>query len=750
MRLIRPQLSLSIGAAAAFLFPILWTLLTSVPGTFQQSINDITYDERGVPVEMRGRWIVEGDGSHFVLTTRLRARDAEFLLAYQQIRLRVASYGSEQEFLGGELRFSDRCTYRTPRATPFRNDALLTFVRGADCSSGKSADADVITLTLRFNGAARAGLWTFVRDPSSTSERALLVSTFGLPRHDVAYVARGMVVNVVPDTRASRLSLLTYVWSLSSSAVWILLALGACAFSLALAAYLLARAPCGAVQSAAGVFAAALAFGGSYAVLVPPFQAADEPSHFAALANALARPGLNDEASALARRDHFEEIQFNGDRRFSPLDRRTLGIPWNDNAPADPSRGTGVLLLWKLAALLFGGLPAPLLLLAMRLVDALVFALAAAAFVAIVHTLAGAEYPALVAVPIFLVPSVPYFATCLSNYAPLVSTYVLLAAAVAVAFGDGCRSYLAGPLLGASLLGAIAISRSAVPLLPFVACVLFARVVLGDRWNRRWPAVVYWASVTAASVLISKVLMRYGVASPNMLTPIWAIAFGALLFTAELAASAIRKRLPPMDGRAAERTRRTALTAALALTAVLAGSLVVRYPMLAPLDPAVHPRVAQYVEQAEIVCGTFLRFGRPDHLTSMTFWAGFGWLEAFPPWIFISLLASVGGIALIALLMWIASARASRALVLIAFIAMGFAASVAAYAYSVIRATPADLHGRYLIGLYLALLVVAWIGPERLVVSSTTKWKWRVAMLVGSAAVAAHVYCVCFILRRYF
>jgi hypothetical protein len=250
------------------------------------------------------------------------------------------------------------------------------------------------------------------------------------------------------------------------------------------------------LRVAAAAFAAAMSFSTLYAVMVPPFQAADEPNHFMGLAGFIGRPELGNAATDLARRGHFEEMQFNGYQHFSPMDRGTPGIPWNDGVAPDLGRGTGVTGLWTLVRPFVHELSAPRLLLTMRIVNAVIFSVAVALFVWLVQRFTDADYPELLALPLFLIPTLPYFGMFMSNYAVLTSVYVIFAAAIAVASWDGPKAHVAGPLLGLAMVAAVAISRSAVALLPFAGGVLFARLLLGDEKEGLRPAAVHWMGLS--------------------------------------------------------------------------------------------------------------------------------------------------------------------------------------------------------------------------------------------------------------
>ena len=90
------------------------------------------------------------------------------------------------------------------------------------------------------------------------------------------------------------------------------------------------------------------------------------------------------------------------------------------------------------------GLPAPRVLLALRLLNALVFALAVGVAAALAVALVPEPLPQWLAFPFLFVPSLPFFAMHVSETALLCSIYVLLAISLAVLFGDGPGSHWAG------------------------------------------------------------------------------------------------------------------------------------------------------------------------------------------------------------------------------------------------------------------------------------------------------------------
>jgi hypothetical protein len=144
------------------------------------------------------------------------------------------------------------------------------------------------------------------------------------------------------------------------------------------------------------------------------------------------------------------------------------------------------------------------------------------------------------------------------------------------------------------------------------------------------------------------------------------------------------------------------------------------------------------------------RLRHVDFLTSQTFWGGFGWLDTLLPAWLVSLLAASSGLALAGLLAWVARTRAVKTGLCLGLFLCGIAASCAASAFSVIRLTPADLHGRYLLGVYLCLLALCWNSVPRMLEGESINTGGRVLAVCGSCILILYLFSFSVILRRYF
>jgi hypothetical protein len=381
---------------------------------------------------------------------------------------------------------------------------------------------------------------------------------------------------------------------------------------------------------------ATFALSATYAIVIPPFQVADEPSHFQVLTDFIGRPLLAQHAESWARRTMFEEIRFHPFRTFSPLDRGATGQPASlISVPARDLYGA-LRAVWRPVAPLVKGMDLPRVFLTVRLFHAAIFAFAVGIFVLLVHRFTGS--PAAGARRRDSVRVRP--GTAAVRHARL---ELRRAARRLHRAGRGARDRVLG---WPSLIGggagsglrprtAIGISRSALPLVPFIACVLAARAVLGDRAGRRSSAWLFWGGFTLTLACMLTLIREpftdeldvYGALVSARATaftvllrqPLLLLPFGAAGLMSEHLLTRLRRSIafrPPPD-----MVSRAALYAAGGLCLLLSASLLVDYPVLPLYTAPTRPPTFEYVLETVFACVTFLRFGRPDWLTSVTFFA---------------------------------------------------------------------------------------------------------------------------------
>lgn len=764
----------AVVAAAGLFVPVAWLLRSPV---FSETVQPLTTSRTAtsIAVEVPELAYLRKAEQASLYRVMLFAARPSALASHSEIRLLVATFGTSPTLDRGEMYFEGTdCVFTTPPHARFANNDYLTFTRGHNCADLSGSATGYVRVTFRFETFGRVAAWVEQTEPSHSGTGELELVDRAIVPKDVRYALRGLTADINPSLSATRVALLTYVWEIAGSSdwVWLWLCVDAALVGLAAAAFAgrgSAAFPRGrlAIRVGLGSFCAAAALASLYAVVVPPFQAADEPSHFMGFAAFIKRPNTYEEASLWARRTHFERLQFHPEQHFTPADRGVLGPPWDDGGGPDiESRGIAIKWLWGQIPDVVRRQPLQRLLLALRLINAFVFAVAVGTFTVLVTLLTNANCPELVALPLFLIPTLPFFGTTVSNYAPLVGAYVLVACGTLLHVRGDRGANAAGAVIVAGWILAVLLSRSALPLTPLVVAVLASRIFTNGGDSSGSSVLVFWGGTAAASIVGLRA------ADPAYLGTLWAAVSGALpgiasngsvsllviaAMAAALAASgglfewlfvraAKRMRSPAVD-----RVTRALLRAVAILTLILlVSSAVTQFPTVPRTDLARPPTPAHYVQNVLAAAITPFRLKGHDVATSTSFWGGFGWLDTIPPSWLITILSAATGIALAALLLQTAGPPLIRKAVALGFLFIGWVASIACYAYAIIAITPADVHGRYLIGLDLSVLVVIWSVVSDLAESRGGSAAPIIRAVAGTACLCIHVISVGVILVRYF
>jgi len=762
---------LAVGAlcAAVLLSPAVWLLRTHVPIVVETPLLQPTQALEGVPIELSYADYPGSAGRH-AAAMMLRLDHVDALVSHQRLDLLVGTYETAPHLLHARLAIEGTdCTFDNHPGAAYPNNGTLALLRSRECARMTGTPTGRLRLEVTFERPGRLAIWTY-RSPAETIDPSRIYLTDPTyAERGVLCALRGRYIDEFGRSPLRRVDLLAYVWQVGAGGMpWIWLAMGLVVALVVVAALVIpSTSRLGSLRASIAAGCAALAIATLYAVVVPPFQAADEPSHFRTLLTDIGRPELANEATAWSRRVHFERIHFHPDERFRPGDVTTQGAPWNDDDASALARGIAVRYLWRAAAPVVRSLGVGQVLLAMRILHGLIFAIAVGSFVLLVTMCTEVPEPRWLALPLFLIPTLPFFGMNVSNYGPLTSVYVVLGAGVMVSMFGGPKSHYGGVILGLAFTLAIAISRSALPLTPFVASVLIGRILTGGgAGGSRRSAMLFWTGIAmpiccGVWLLQSEYFARItlggafekltlAAAVENSLWLRRSVAFlvglaGLAGYVAERVAVRLRRRLETRPPRWTATPYVAGLLAALT-AGTMAASLVWTAPVLDMIDPAHPPAPVPYVRAAVSAGLTFFRPASPDFLTSVAFWQGFGWLDTIPSVALASLLASASGVAFVCLLLWVVRTRATRVLVWIYCTILGYAATFAAYAFSVIRLTPADLHGRYLLGLYLCMLLIVWSGVARL----NRRVFNALPPALGVGCVVIHAYCLAAILQRYF
>jgi hypothetical protein len=528
-------------------------------------------------------------------------------------------------------------------------------------------------------------------------------------------------------------------------------------------------------QRAAGAALGALAVAATWAVVMPPLQAADEPDHLLGFARVVHDEAVPPRLEALARRTHFDRIRFNVDEHFRPADtERPYPKAWDSEVHAEdtPARSPFTAAFWRAlsAALRLPGRAPFDILLRIRLADALLFGVAVGIAAALVLWGDHPNGSLWALAPIACVPALPYLATPVSEWSGLVAMTVLWAAGLRMLWRDNAQSNAAGVVVGVSYALLLACGASALALVPLLGAVLAGRIVLGppaaDRpWRR---AAIFWGGLVAGLgvalpmldvifatgyhrgdiagaqghalfAVLNRLLARIGGAP-------WLVALAlALGAGAEVGFGFVRRRwLARQVGRG------LAVLSAVAIAGgalgVWASSWWIEYSQLPPIETS---GAATAIDYARIAVAHFLTSPRATHadfLLFTTFWSGFGWLETQMPGALLGLLAAAMVAGLIGTPAWLARRRRFRSLGWFGLVAAGAIASVGAIAVADF-ALHRNVHGRYLVGLYVPLLVLA----GQALTAIPEDGRARVARpAVACLLLALHAASAVIVLTRYF
>ena len=689
-------------------------------------------------------------------------------LSHSEIRILVSTYGRRARLKRATLEaVGTKCTYATADGANFEDDALLTFFQGEGCRALADDIAGDVKLTVELDERQQIGVWTFAPlDGAAGLDNESIHVIDKLGSQGPFAVLRGRYVDYLGPARPRRIDLLSYMWQVSGTPNWIWAAVVVACMLLVVGALVtpsasIDRAPSRrrfAARSGLGTASIAAALGLMYAVIAPPFQAPDEPGHFLGFATLVENAALIEESREWAQRIHFERLRFHTDEKFRPVDvREPSPSSWHEKATAVPGRSS-MTRFWLLIGTGGSRVSTQRTLLMLRVLNVLVFSVSVGVGVAAVALLTTLPVPQLVAFTFLFVPTLPFFGTHVSNYAFLTSAYILFSCAVVATIFDRGRPVWVGLFLGASVATMFLLSRSALPMIAMVAVVLAGRLLFGQ--GRRMFCVAFAGSALAVVATfieplykdyVRKILQQYLAGKARL----WWVAAG-MSGAVAVTVAAVRARIAgtfAADSRRARMMERLSMgagwCAAAAITAMVVLSVKVDLPTLAVFDETRPPPLRHYVRDALLAGTTIFRAQRPDYLTSTTFWSGFGWLDTIlPDWVTITLTISTAFASVISLL-GLAIRRNIVGILWAAAIAAGFVASLALYAVATATLLR-DLHGRYLIGLYVVMLPLCW---SVLMVHAPTTMRrghlsrWEVFL---SAALAIHAYSLSFVLGRYF
>jgi hypothetical protein len=439
-------------------------------------------------------------------------------------------------------------------------------------------------------------------------------------------------------------------------------------------------------------------------------------------------------------------------------------------------RSPSTAAVWKLLGPVLRGRPASQVLLGIRISDAFLFALAVGTATALAITCTAVSYPQLLCFPFLIVPALPFFATHASETAVLCAADIVFAASLGVLFLDGPRAHWAGVPLGLSGAFMLAGGRSGWPPAVIMLAAAMTRMILstkGARGSVR-AALIFWSGLAVGVGVFHMLVDQAFLAGLELNRPyapaglatvvIWLVRRPWAVCGLIALGAFLEVRLHSSDFKWAKAWEVPATRAvgwvtrglAAAVMFSIVGSLFLNYPQLRPLDSLPLRSTPEYVLQAVLTMATAFRITQTDFLLSAAFWGGFGWIDTILPQGFVATLVLLTGLALTMLLVEIGRNRDGRRTLWLLALASGWVGALVVHAIAADKAR-INLNGRYLIGWYLSVLVVAWSWP-----TLGRPAKGAAAAVAGRPAPASrailslilcglvHAYSLCFILWRYF
>ena len=740
-------LACGLAAASAIFAVVVFALAERVPDIVE---TPITISEpaalipqfSSIPVELSAD---PAAGASVVRSDRLTLAvgDPSRLLQSNAIELLVTRYFTNPRVVKTELLVpAAGCAFQSPPgASEFPSNALLLLHRLGEC---RPVSAPLqLELVVTYEGVGHFAVWAYEPRAGVGHPGAITAGGAAYPAGTAAPPLRGYYADDRGLSALRRVDLLSYLWLgrvdagtvwRDVLAAWLLVAIGI--------AFLVDGRERLRAAIGTGLVAGGLAL--AYQVIVPPFQAPDEPTHLWGYARLTGDTALEADIEPLIKRTHFTRLRFWRFERFRPFDTtRPSDVGWLDTAIQESHRsGTFPTLARIVRAAVPSGSGATTLRI-WRRVAVVIFGLAF--FVAALVFRGGPGV-----LPLLIVPALPYLTVALSNYSLLNAAFVVMAAAVVLLAVDEDASPRAGVALGLASAVALATARSAAAAFPLLLACAAARFILPPSAPASRRGWIFWAGL-AASVPLFVVLangpyLNY-LAELAHASTLATYGVLTLVFAALTALAMVDRRRQAdsidADRRAGGLLRAGCWVAAAIICAGIIASMFVTLPAVRFLGVGAPTAPGAYVLEVLKSAVFPFRVAQQDYMLSTTFWGSFGWMNLPLPDAVLGLLSSLTGLALTAQLVFCARRGSRRDCSwAIAILAGTFASLLVCAGLAV--AAQADVHGRYTMGLYLPVLLYAFSGPAARTVPR------GVTLAVPLVAAAVQAYALFFLAARYF
>lgn len=659
----------------------------------------------------------------------------------------IATYHKSFSLIQSELA-SGTCLWRLDGPQALEDNVTLTWSKLSDCQIDPNAE---LTLTIKVKEPGTIAAWSadLVKFNRKIDRPAVLVAA-DQTKPGVVNALIGSVQFPTPNPEISRFNLLSSMWA-QKSADWLLwrLSLG---FSLLFIAALLP------IRWLYPLLWLGLAI--IQATTTPPFQAPDEPDHFLAYAKLIDDPNLSKDALRLANISHFHRIKFHTDQKFTSQDiDQPLNVKrWEKHIRARKmnQRSPVTTAIWEFYHFLFGSTDVANTLWQLRIFQASLVALCVG-FCMFTFSLESANLWGLMA----LCTTLPLFAFHVSNYFTSLALCLIPCFLMTDLLLDRKPTRLG---LTAYFL--------CIGLMPYTSAagisgvLLFAAItpmLLLTYWNtdnKPWairdrlliagliailiaPHFIFHADVTptgSQAVLSLSNLRQFAQANLHYISLLVVAMFSVLLLPGSLLTRV--RSLKNLN------TQRWAFIFLITWVCTWIWTLVKPLEFLPDIEkPDVAITRLKYITKVMLFLATSLLPGRPDYYISGSFWAGFGWLEFVMSsgWIGLACLPTALGIFLYYLQSTTKRFEPTflkfHVITLAVFLLVGFLAFER-------WAAKINLHGRYLLIVYMTLMSLAFAGWQIFCRSRSVHPSWD--RIWPPLALLFHFVALSVILGRYF
>lgn len=695
--------------------------------------------QKKLPMELQS---ARHDDGTTTFEIALRSSEGPVLTASPSVSLSVATYLKKGELVAGELRLADAVTgvatarFEAVPGQSVEDNQSIRFVRVGELNSDAVNADQIVTVSIRTRGLEALAFWSFQTTDSPLSGY-LWASEASPSESNVFRSVFGTFELVGGESALNRAQLLTYMWGFPAGQttivfggvtvallLWILGSFGVGSFFMGVAH----GSQIGFAISA-GILS--LAVGIVYLILIPPYQVADEPDHFLTMGLLMGEGHLDPGALSLAQRSHSERIRCHPSERFSTLDvgRPAVGGWKADISPTESNRSPLARTIWWRLGQFLKHAEANVVLLSVRCVNVIFVAISVGvAFWIMLRLAPSGTVQAQNLVPMLGIPSVVFTLAGCSNYAFLISGCILQCAAiVALLQADVLRrTRTVWITAGAGTAIAIVASDNGVFYVGFWAIVLtlwsvFSGVILAKANRVSWSGFWYIVGMVGVGIIVyaaagggrvlpvmaedaTKWLMPSLADSPATSSAIVAVIFFGLLAVVPPLGFTVGLRCGFLN-----RIQGVKILAAIVIVLVL---FVVFAPTRQIPNLQSSPAAPTLLEYCGSCVYSLLEGfgpGAGDVFVVKSFWGLVGWLDTALPALTMNALRYGCAVGLVLLIVNAIKCKeiGVPVVLLTSLMALFIALSVACLLIDY------NLHGRYLVGFYLLLLMVSAEGFRR-------------------------------------